>query len=289
MQPTLTVLIRFSNSSVTLPAVLASLKSQTFQPDTILGIDNNSRDGSRDLMHTFGAEILDWPSRYHHSKVLNHGLSYCKTDTVLVLSSHSRLADPLTLEALVHALRDPDTVAASLPYPGDSPGPVPDKVVWRDLVRHGLPFGSIYTNSCGLLRRSAWLEHPFNENVRIAEDYVWALWHVSRGGNVDRVRLPYEYLRRGRTRYFTCVRHVCALASTYGLNFTEASLRWSAARCHEGFVRAVSRPAEWKTGYAIARQGSECLLARLTWPLLMPTLRRDRLQDSQLSRSDFRL
>lgn len=265
--------------------VLLSLKRQSIQPATVLGIDNNSSDGSRDLMRAFGAEILDWPGQYHHSKVLNYGMSHCRTDAVLVLSSHSQLESPHTLKALVDALQDPDTVAASLPYSGDSSDATPDRVVWPYLVRHGLPYGSIYTNSCGLLRRSAWLEHPFNEAVNIAEDYVWALWHVARGKSVNRVRLPYNYLRRGTTRYFSCVRVVCALASAYGLSFTEASVRWSAARCHEGFLRAVTRPAEWKTGYAIARQGGECLMARLTWPLLMPTLRRDRLREPSPVRS----
>ena len=51
-RPAVTAVIRFRDSAQTLPAVLASLASQTTPPECILGVDTGSQDGSADLIQS---------------------------------------------------------------------------------------------------------------------------------------------------------------------------------------------------------------------------------------------
>lgn len=274
--PALTALIRFSDSAATLPQLLRSLATQTVVPGTLVGIDNRSRDGSREILSRAGAQLLDWPHAYHHSKVLNHGLARCSSPFVLIISSHNVLDEPTAIEKLLGALAPEDIVGASPLYASETFGKLGDTVRWSDLAGQGLPYASIFSNSCGMIRRSAWLEHPFNESIAIAEDYAWALWHLEHGRRVARVSARYQYLRRGRLRYFSCARHVRALAAAYGLRFGEAGLPWALRTVLEGGFHLARKPREWKTAYAIGRQGWEFTWARLLWPTLLPALRADR-------------
>ena len=113
MNPSVGVLIRFSNSADTLPAVLAALRQQTLQPDSILGVDSGSSDGSSRLIEAVGGRVVRWSERYEHSKVLNFGVHQLSTDLVLVLSSHTVLESTGTLAAMVEAMSDPRTACVS--------------------------------------------------------------------------------------------------------------------------------------------------------------------------------
>lgn len=198
ISPTIGVLIRFANSETTLPQVLGALKCQTIQPHRILGIASNSTDRSRGLMHAAGAEVLDWPERYEHSRVLNFGLRHLTTDLVLVLSSHTVLESPDTLAEMIECFRDHRTACVSLKWDDDSF--YSDAISWRELQTKGLRFGSIYSNSMGMIRRALWEPLPFDESLPTAEDYAWTLEQLKRGHICRRLALPFSYQRSGNNR-----------------------------------------------------------------------------------------
>ncbi len=196
--PTLGVLIRFSNSAETLPAVLAALKKQTLQPHAILGVDSGSTDDSRALLTASGARLVDWQERYDHSRVLNFGIRHLATDLVLVLSSHTVLDSPDTLSAMVKAMSDPATACVSLRWDDD---PYYSTSISRpELQAKGLRFGSIYSNSMGMIRRSLWADTPFDEELTTSEDYAWAITQIQAGHTCSRLSLPFSYRRGGNSR-----------------------------------------------------------------------------------------
>lgn len=214
-RPTLGVLIRFSNSAQTLPDVLAALRYQTVTPDVIVGVDSACTDHSRQLIEAAGGRILPWPHAYDHAKVLNFGLRHLETDLVLVLSSHTVLDDPETLARMIDAMRDPHTACVSLKWDNDPH--YTDAITWNELRAKGLKFGSIYSNSMGMLRRSLWLETPFDETLHTAEDYAWAIAHLKRGHICRRLKLPFHYQRSGHNRDHDFARTVFRFARLHGL------------------------------------------------------------------------
>jgi glycosyltransferase involved in cell wall biosynthesis len=220
---TVGVLIRFSNSAETLPDVLAALQNQTLQPDVILGVDSGSGDGSRALIQAAGGKVIEWPHRYEHSKVLNFGLKHLHTNLVLVLSSHTVLEDPETLSHMVQAMHDTRTACVSLKWDADPF--YSDAIDWRELSAKGLKFGSIYSNSMGMIRRSLWERHPFDETLDTAEDYAWAIHQLDLGHICRRLAQPFHYSRSGHNRDFEFAQIVFRLAQKNRLKVTWLGLR----------------------------------------------------------------
>lgn len=195
---TVGVLIRFSTSAKTLPAVLAALKRQTLQPDVIIGINSGSRDESPAMIQAAGGRVIDWTRRYQHSEVLNFGLRHVPTDLVLILSSHTVLESPNTLARMVDAMHDPSTACVSMKW--DEDPFYSDAITWSELQTKGLKFGSIYSNSMGMIRRSLWEQCPFDQTLPTAEDYAWAVEQLKRGGVCKRLDLSFSYQRSGVNR-----------------------------------------------------------------------------------------
>ncbi len=220
---TLGILIRFANSAATLPDVLAALQAQTLQPDVILGVDSGSSDGSDKLIRNAGGQVIQWSHRYEHSKVLNFGVKHLQTDLVLVLSSHTVLEDPETLSRMVEAMRDPHTACVSLKWDADPF--YSDAIDWRELSTKGLKFGSIYSNSMGMFRRSLWVRHPFDESLDTSEDYAWAIHQLDLGHICRRLALPFRYRRSGHNRDFEFAHIVFWFARKHRLKVTWLGLR----------------------------------------------------------------
>lgn len=214
-RPTVAVLIRFADSAQTLPGVLAALQAQTLQPHAILGVDSGSRDGSAQLIRDAGGRVIVWPQRYEHAKVLNFGLRHLEEDLVLLLSSHTVLEDPETLARMVAAMEDARTACVSLKWYEDPY--YSDAIDWHELKAKGLKFGSIHSNSMGMIRRSLWERHPFEESLDTAEDYAWAMDMLDLGLICRRLALPFRYQRSGHNRDFEFARIVFELASAHGL------------------------------------------------------------------------
>lgn len=212
---TIGVLIRFSNSATTLPAVLEALERQTLRPDVILGIASNCNDDSRSIMASHHVSVMEWTEPYAHSRVLNFGLSHLATDLVLILSSHTVLESPEALEQMIARFTDPKLACVSIKWDADPY--YSDSIDWGELQRKGLRFGSIYSNSMGMIRRELWETLPFDEELPTAEDYVWAVGQLSRGYRCARIALPFRYQRTGINRDNLFARVVFRLAKRHRL------------------------------------------------------------------------
>ena len=250
-RPTVGVLIRFGDSATTLPHVVMALKQQTRQPDRILGIDSGSQDGSRGILEAAGAEVVAWTKPYGHSEVLNSGLQQLDTDLVLVLSSHTVLESPETLARMVEAMADPRAACISLKWDADPY--YSDIIDWDELQAKGLRFGSIYSNSMGLLRRSCWQTVPFDESLPTAEDYAWAVAQLRAGHLCHRLDLGFTYQRHGTAREGAFAGVTFRLAHRHGLR-----VKWLGV---VGTVRHLASAALKRTPWseqrpALARLGA---------------------------------
>ena len=217
-RPTIGVLIRFKNSAATLPRVLQRLHAQTIQPLFILGVDTGSTDNSPSLITQAGGRVIAWSQPYHHARVLNHGLRHLHTDLVLVLSSHTTLDDDDAVERMLACFTDQRVSCVSAKW--DEDPFYSDAITWDELWAKGLKFGSIYSNSMGMLRRKAWTTSPFDESLVTAEDYAWAIEQLQRGGICKRLHLRFGYERSGHDRTFEFARLVFQFSRRYRLSVT---------------------------------------------------------------------
>ena len=228
------VLIRFSNSETTLPAVLAALKRQTLQPHRLLGVASASTDGSTGVMLAAGAEIVQWTERYDHSRVLNFGLRHLDTDLVLVLSSHTVLESDDAIERMAACFEDRATACASAKWDDDSY--YTDAVTWDELRSKGLRFGSIYSNSMGMIRRCLWEAIPFDESLATSEDYAWSIEQLKRGYICHRLDFRFSHQRGGNNRDREFADIVFTLARAHGLRVAWLGVKgavkeWLSGQC----------------------------------------------------------
>jgi len=224
-RPTIGVLIRFKNSAATLPRVLQRLKAQTIQPLFILGVDTGSTDDSKALITQACGRVIAWSQPYHHARVLNYGLQQLHTDLVLVLSSHTTLDDDDAVERMLDAFTDPRVACVSAKW-DDDPF-YSDDITWDELRAKGLKFGSIYSNSMGMIRRKAWMTVPFDESLVTAEDYGWAIEQLQRGHICKRLHLRFGYERSGHDRSFEFAQLVFLFSRRYKLRVTWLGVRRS--------------------------------------------------------------
>lgn len=212
---TVDVLIRFKDSAGTLPKVLSHLASQSGPKLRIVGIDTGSTDGSARLIKDAGGDVILWQSAYSHPKVLNFGMAACTADLVLVLSSHTVLLDPSTLPRMVEIMQNPRVACVSAKWDDDPY--YSDGVSWEEVSKKGLKFGSIYSNSMGMLRRSCWVDEPFDESLEGSEDYAWALGRLRAGLLCARIDFPFDYHRSRSDRHFELAQSTFRIARHYGL------------------------------------------------------------------------
>lgn len=241
--PSVGILIRFSDSEETLPAVLAAISSQTHQPDQILGVANHSTDNSLRLLADAGARVIEWDAPYHHASVLNYGFGHLKTDLVLVLSSHTVLQSETVIEDLVECFSDERVACASAKWDNDPF--YSNRVSWDELKTKGLRFGSIYSNSMGMIRRSCWVETSFDESIVTSEDYAWAIERLKRGEICCRTSFPFKHLREGKPRHHEFAKIVFRLARRHQLRVTWLGPRESIRQLLQGWLER--KPShEWK-------------------------------------------
>lgn len=265
---TISILVRFRNDAETLPAVLAALRNQTRKPDEIIGVDTGSRDGSDEFVRSTGGKVVAWEHRYEPAPVLNAGLAACAGELVLICSSHTVLSDPETVADLADCFEDPAVNAASLAWDGrPDPG---DEVDGDTLRRTGLRFGSLYSNSMGMLRRSAWQRRPFVAGwPRAGEDYRWVVEELLDGGVVRRLQRPFGWLR-GAKPWGETYRVACLVFSV--ASRTQLPLHWKGVRgSRRALSRALGRVLRSAGRDVRARRGlvvhSARIVAHYTWRL----------------------
>lgn len=228
-----TALIRYKNSAQTLPSVLSAIQRQRHPVDCIVAVDTGSEDNSSSLLSDAGAQIVHWKGAYHHSKVLNYGFAHCDTPYVLCLSSHTIMEDETTVERLLHSMKEPSVVASSICWDDDTY--YSNDIDQSEIAEKGVKFGSIYTNSLGLIRRAQWSEYHFDESINGMEDYDWALHQLAAGYSVARISVAISYLRNAHNRDFQYTALAFLLANRYGLK-----VRWLGRRhSFSGAVRQL--------------------------------------------------
>ena len=214
----ITAVIRYKDSASTLPEVLDSLKRQTRPVDCIVAVDTGSRDDSTRILTEAGAKIIKWEQPYHHSRVTNFGISHCDTPDVLCLSSHTAMNEPDIVANLLVSMSDPRVAASSICWDDDSF--YTNKIDHHEILQKGLKLGSIYTNSLGLLRKTLWEQHAFDESINGVEDYEWAIHQLQAGYKIHRLQAKISYQRKGHNRIMRGTARVFCIAHRYQLKVT---------------------------------------------------------------------
>jgi len=171
------VVIRNRNEAKYLRQVLPALSAQSGARSQVILVDNASTDDSVEIARSYGATVVHLPEgEFTYGRALNVGMQAATAEICVVLSAHSLPAGRSFLKACVGALSEPDIAGARCVYAGKSsdmlrwidPEVLDGSATLQDIISKG-PLAS----GC-VIRRSVWLEIPFDEEVGAAEDKLWA-------------------------------------------------------------------------------------------------------------------
>jgi rhamnosyltransferase len=150
-------------------------------------VDSGSTDGTPDIVRSFPTTLIQIaPEDFTYGYALNLGVAAAEAELVASLSAHSLPADADWLENLVKPFRQPRVAAVygrQLPRPNATPLELlgmrlTGLLSERPKLLHTRP---LFSNANGAFRRSLWLEHPFDEQIRGAEDIAWVRTMQERG------------------------------------------------------------------------------------------------------------
>ena len=254
------VVMRSHNDLPVLADTLYGLARQR-QAFTLVSFDNASTDGSCEAVELMAATQYHVPAgAYVPGRVLNDAMRATTSDIVVFLNADCVPADEAWLSQLVAAFDDP-TVAAAFscqrPRVDCDPFQTRDTNATYGDGRLQARWKHCFSMAASAIRRSAWLEAPFREDLQYSEDIDWS-WRARQRGH----RIQYV---AGSAVYHS---HNYSLAQLYRRHLGEgraeaAIFEWSAWEC--SFARYTLLPwmrqvlADWRLAL---RTGALAVLAQ---------------------------
>ena len=110
----ISVIIPTKNGAEQLRELLASLKTQSLQPDQVLVIDSSSSDSTTSVAREYGAELLEIEEReFDHGGTRSFGAQTARGDILIFLTQDALPADQNLLKNLVAPLRESSDICLS--------------------------------------------------------------------------------------------------------------------------------------------------------------------------------
>jgi rhamnosyltransferase len=261
--PGVSIVIRCRDEAPHLGPVLEAVLAQEGTPGVeVVALDSGSRDGTLALLarHPVRVEHLE---RFTYGAALNRGALLARGALVVYLSAHCR---PLARDWLVRLLApfaDARVVASfgrQVPVPGVNP--IEALTTARNFPTTP-PAGVTFSTANGALRRDAVLARPFDEEIAIAEDHLWArgVRAPERIAYVPEAAVAHSHamgLALWRARFYA---H--GLAAEYARRRCGVELPWSEASDGPGRIALGRAGAFARLVGTLARRGEVRALAHL--------------------------
>jgi rhamnosyltransferase len=183
--PTVSVVIRCFNEEAHIGRLLTGIVRQTRPADQIIVVDSGSTDATLSIASRFPVEVhsID-PSKFSFGRSLNIGCQAATGDVIVVASAHVYPLYDTWLEELTAPFADS---GVALSY-GRQEGNEHTKYSERRVLARWFPAESVArqehafaNNANAAIRRSVWLEQPYDERLTGLEDVDWARRAVDRG------------------------------------------------------------------------------------------------------------
>ena len=184
------VIVRTFNEADHLQRTLTAVFAQRDVAPEVIVVDSGSTDDTLAIARAFPVRLIQLPhDEFTYGRALNLGFAAATAPVVASLSAHALPLDRHWLRNLVRPLDDPHVdavVGKTLPHADCNP-----------FDRRGLRrrFGTTarflidgaapgFSNANSAVRRSAWLEAPYDESLPFSEDVLWARRRLGLGRGI---------------------------------------------------------------------------------------------------------
>lgn len=174
--PAISIVIRCRDEAASLGPVLSAVLAQEAAASfEVIALDSGSRDRTLEVLRRFPVRVEHVAAaEFTYGRALNVGAALARGGTLVYLSAHCRPLSRHWLATLVAPLADPAVVASfgrQVPIPGVNP--IEAATTERNFPPAPPARVRFSTANCAV-RREAALARPFDEEIAIAEDHLWA-------------------------------------------------------------------------------------------------------------------
>jgi len=182
------VVIRAKNEARFIGETLAALfDAAAVTPRQVVVVDSGSTDGTQAIVQRFPTTLVQIrPEEFTYGYALNLGVANVDAEIVATLSAHSLPVTSAWLRNLIQPFGTPRVAGV---YGRQIPRANATVLELLGMRLTGvlsetprlLDRRPLFSNANGAFRRSLWVEHPFDEDVRGAEDIAWVRTMQERG------------------------------------------------------------------------------------------------------------
>lgn len=179
------VVIRCYNEERHIGRLLSGLMRQTQPPDQIILVDSGSTDATLAIASQFPVEVATIePQRFSFGRSLNIGCSAAAHEILVFASAHVYPVYDSWLADLTAPLSDPEVVLAYGRQIGDERTRYSEQRVmarWFPVRSDARQLHPFCNNANAAVRRSAWQQQAYDEDLTGLEDLDWAKRAQERG------------------------------------------------------------------------------------------------------------
>jgi len=182
--PLVSIIIRTKDEERWIGKCLSAVFNQEFKDFEVILVDNGSRDRTVEKAKNFNIKIVNYEGEFKPGKAINLGIKNSAGKYLVILSGHCVPTNSKWLENLVKEIKEPGVAGV---YGREEPLPFTSDLDKRDLL---ITFGnekktqtkdSFFYNANSVIKRAAWEEVPFDEEIRHIEDKAWAKEVLGKG------------------------------------------------------------------------------------------------------------
>ena len=179
MTEPVSVIIRTKNEERWIGACLDAVFNQDYPNFDVVVVDNDSTDRTREIVARYPVctMITISDAEFNFSRALNRGIEKSRGSLLAIVSGHCVPADEQWMLRLSLGFADPGVAAVygrQEPLPDSAPRDKRDLYTTFGLDRREQKRDFFFHNANSMIRRSAWKQVQFNEEIEGVEDRDWA-------------------------------------------------------------------------------------------------------------------
>lgn len=182
------IVIRAYNEEKHIGRLLSGILKQRGVEPEIIFVDSGSTDATRAIAARYPVRLVEIrPEEFSFGRSLNRGCAAASHEAIVVASAHVYPVYPDWLERLLSALEQPGAAVVYGKQRGNASTRFSEHQVFSKWfpdssnANQGHPFCN---NANAAIRKSLWLQRPYDETLPALEDLEWATWAVRQGYRV---------------------------------------------------------------------------------------------------------
>ena len=207
INPDISIVVRSRNESTDLQKLLSKIKKQSYEGKIeIIVVDNSSEDNTVEIALGAGARLVTISqNEFSHGRALNLGVQHCTHDYVFLISPHCILLGNFFLKEAVSLFITDKKAAALRCIRVNNPNDIIrsiEKTVCDASLLNEVDDNTLFllpAATCCLIRKSAWAEVKFSEEIESNEDKGWMIEVLRLGYTILSTSDSYYYYSRSRS------------------------------------------------------------------------------------------